>query len=187
MMPVIRINDATFVDLKSISTWLGTNTPSETIDALVRAKMDDLGMERDVPEDHIHELGSDGDLVFEKAPGLTFTRILAASVKDAALPKANWSGVLLGVIGLVHAKVLDARKLVNELQIPAKAAEYTQDGYKFLPELGISVQGQSAADAWKETARLADKFQIPVEVRFKWRENDKAQHPGKTGVIRAGS
>ena len=24
MMPVIRISDATFIDLKSISTWLGT-------------------------------------------------------------------------------------------------------------------------------------------------------------------
>jgi hypothetical protein len=60
------------------------------------------------------------------------------------------------------------------------------DGYKFYPELGISVQGQSAMDAWKEVSRLAQKFRIPVEVRFQWRDNDKAQHPGKVGVIRAG-
>jgi len=186
MMPVVRINDATFVDLKTVSTWMGTKTPSETIDALVKAQMETLDLERDLPEAFSAEEGGDGDLVFEKAPGLAFTRILSASVNRVALPKANWSGVLLKVIGLVHAKGLDAGKLVSELQIPAKAAEYTWDGYKFLPELGISVQGQSAPDAWKETARLADKFQIPVEVRFQWRENDKAQHPGQKGVIRAG-
>ena len=47
MMPVVRINDATFADLKSIAIWLGTKTPSETIDWIVRDAMDQLGMERD--------------------------------------------------------------------------------------------------------------------------------------------
>jgi hypothetical protein len=51
---------------------------------------------------------------------------------------------------------------------------------------GISIQGQSAMDAWKEVSRLAEKYSIPVDVRLKWRENEKAQHPGKVGVIRAG-
>ena len=47
MMPVVRINDATFADLKSIATWFGTKTPSETIDRIVREAMEQLGMERD--------------------------------------------------------------------------------------------------------------------------------------------
>jgi hypothetical protein len=59
------------------------------------------------------------------------------------------------------------------------------DGYKLQPELGISIQGQSAMDAWKEVSRLAQKHRIPVEVRFQWRDNEKAQYPGKIGVIRA--
>ena len=185
-MPVIRLNDATFVDLKTISTWLGTGTPSETIDAIVREKMEALDLARDIENEAVCADGAEGDLVFEKAPGLSFTRILSASVDDGKPEKINWAGLLMKVIGAVKAKGLSGEKLVTELQIAARAAEYTMDGYKFYPELGISVQGQSAMDAWKEVNRLAQKFRIPVEVRFQWRDNDKAQYPGKIGVIRAG-
>ena len=38
-MTTIRISDATFANLKSISTWMGDEKPSETIDNLVREKM----------------------------------------------------------------------------------------------------------------------------------------------------
>ncbi len=187
MMPVIRLNDATFVDLKTISAWLGTNTPTETVDALVRTKMEDLDMERDIENAAVREGTDEGDLVFEKAPGLSFTRILSASVNGGKPEKVNWARLLIKVIGIVKAKGWSGEKLVNELQINAKATEYSIDGYKFMPELGISIQGQSAPDAWKEASRLADKFGIPVEVRFQWRDNEKAQHPGRIGVIRAGS
>lgn len=187
MMPVIRLNDATFVDLKTISTWLGTKTPSETVDALVRTKMEDLDMERDIENAAGHEGTDGGELVFEKAPGLSFTRILSASVNGGKPEKVNWAGLLIKVIGIVKAKGWSGEKLVNELQINAKTTEYTMDGYKFMPELGISIQGQSAPDAWKEANRLANKFGIPVEVRFQWRDNEKAQHPSKIGVLRAGS
>src|ERR1700733_1180389 len=47
MMPVIRLSDAAFSELKTIATWLSTKTPSETIDRLVREKLDELGLERD--------------------------------------------------------------------------------------------------------------------------------------------
>ncbi|MDA3933635.1 MAG: hypothetical protein PF630_04815 [Gammaproteobacteria bacterium] len=72
------------------------------------------------------------------------------------------------------------------MQIPTKVSHYTLEGYKYQPELGILIQGQSAKDAWKEVSRLAQKYCIPVEVRFQWRENVKAQHPGQVGMIGAG-
>ena len=187
MMPVTRLTDATFADLKVIATWIGTGTPSETIDALVREKMDALDLERDVSDAAASSAAdAEGDLVFEKAPGLTFTRVLSARVNNAKAEKVNWSGLLIAVIGAVKAKGFSGEKLVTALQVPAKAQAYGDEGYKFYEDLGISVQGQSAQDAWKEVSRLADKFSIPVEVRFQWRENPKAQYPGQIGVIRAG-
>lgn len=186
MMPVIRLNDATFIDLKQIATWLGTKTPSDTIDSLVREKMDTLGMERDVDEGSVTEDQAGDRLVFEKAPGLSFTRILSASINKRKVDKINWVGLLLSVVGLVRAQGLTGEQLVRELQVPARASAYVSDGYKFYPDLGISIQGQSAADAWREVSRLAQKYRIPVEVQFQWRENEKAQHPGRIGVIRAG-
>ncbi len=76
---------------------------------------------------------------------------------------------------------------MRELAVPTKATSYEDEGYRFFPELGISVQGQSAAEAWKEVDRLAKKWRIPVTVEFVWRQNPKAQNPGKAGVLRSGN
>ena len=187
MMPVVRLNDATFLDLKSIATWLGTDTPSRTIEALVREKMENLDLARDVAEEAEGSPSGEGELTFETAPVLSFTRLLAASVNGQDLTKPNWAKLMLRVIACVKAKGYTGQKLVTELQIPAQIKPYDEEGYTHHADLGISVQGQSAQDAWKEASRLAAKHGIPVEVRFQWRDNPKAQYPGRTGILRAGA
>lgn len=186
MMPVIRINDATFVDLKSISTWLGTTTPSETINTLVREKMEALDLERDVAEETATPKNASDGILFQDTPGLTHTRILSASLNGEKIENINWAGLLVKMIRIVKDKGLSKEQLSVELQVPAESSQVTERGYKFFPELGISIQGQSASDAWRETKRLAQKYKIPIEVKFQWREKDGAQHPGKIGILRVG-
>lgn len=186
MMPVVRLNDATFVDLKSIATWVGSRTPSETIDQLVKEKMAALDLERDVEPESSVENDNGDHLVFDKTPGLSFTKVMSADVEGKALRKPNWASILLAVIAALKSRGMSGEKLVRELQVPSKPTDYDEDGYRFHPELGISVQGQSAPDAWKEASRIAAKHQIPLKVVFQWRDNEKAQYPGRTGVLRAG-
>lgn len=186
MMPVIRISDATFTELSALKTWFGTKTPSETIDRIVREAMEQLGMERDdEPEEVITESDTE-TMEFATAPGLTFTKPLKATIGGQQVQNPKWSSILLTMIAQVKAKGFEGGKLVRELHIPTKAAEYDEEGYKYQPDLGISVQGQSASDAWKEIDRIAQKWHIPVTVKFMWRQNPKAQYPGKAGVLRAG-
>lgn len=187
MMPVVRINDATFADLSTLKTWFSTKTPSETIDRLVREAMEQLGIERDDEPEEASITTQDGAMQFDAAPGLAFTKPLSASINGKAIHSPRWSGILLAMIGQVKAKGFEGEKLVRELAIPAKTAEYTEEGFKYHPELGISVQGQSASDCWKEVDRLARKWRIPVSVKFWWRQNPKAQHPGRTGQLRSGN
>lgn len=184
MMPVIRISDAAFSNLKHIATWLDADTPAQTIDQLVRNEMERLGLERDSEAEL--EM-ADGLLTFEKAPPLTFTRILSASIDSRELTKTNWAGLLLEVIHKVHATGIEGDDLVRELYVPAKVGRYEDEGYKFHPTLGISVQGQSASDAWKEIDRLAKKHGILVKLEFQWRDNEKAEHPNRIGKMQAGS
>lgn len=186
-MPVIRINDATFADLSTLKTWFGTKTPSETIDHLVRETMKQLGMERDEEPDDAITPTKDGPMMFDRVPGLSFTKPLAASVNGTALQSPRWSGILLAMIMQVKAKGAEGERLVRELAIPAKVDIFQDEGFKYYPELGISIQGQSAQDCWKEVDRLARKWRIPVSVEFWWRQNPKAQYPGKTGILRSGS
>jgi hypothetical protein len=186
MMPVIRISDATFADLKSISTWFGTKTPSDTIDRIVREAMEQLGMERDdEPAPTIAKVAN-GTMEFSDTPGLAFTKPLSASINGNAIHAPRWSTVLLAMIAQLRAKGFEGEKLVRELNVPAKAEVFEDEGFKFYTELGISIQGQSASDAWKEIDRLARKWRIPVTVEFRWRQNPKAQFPGRNGVLRSG-
>lgn len=187
MMPVVRINDATFADLSTLKVWFGTKSPSETIDRIVRDAMEQLGMERDVEAQITATRTSDGAILFETAPSLTFTKPLTASVGGKPIQNPNWASILHTMIAHVKAKGVEGEKLVRELAIPTRASEYEDDGYKYQSDLGISVQGQSATDAWKEVDRLAKKWRIPVTVEFMWRQNPKAQHPGKNGVLRSGN
>lgn len=187
MMPVVRIDDPTFSDLSTLKTWLGTKSPSETIAHLVRDAMDQLGIERDNEGENSPTSPIGSALMFDTAPSLTFTKPLKATINGKLIQNPKWSSMLTTMIALVKAKGPEGAKLVQELAVPAKAAKYEDDGYKYYPELGISVQGQSAADAWKEIDRLAKKWRIPVHVEFMWRQNPKAQHPGKAGVLSSGN
>lgn len=155
--------------------------------------MEQLGLERDdaseetVGHEEMSVASNNGDMEFRSAPGLSFTRLLDASVGGQTLGKANWWGVLLRVIAATKKKSgMDAKALSQELQVPSKPHEYSSEGYKYQAGLGISIQGQSAQDAWKEIHRLANKHRVAVEVRFQWRDNEKAKHPGRVGVLRAG-
>ena len=187
MMPVIRINDATFADLKALSAWLGTKTPGDTIDRIVQNALEELGMERDSEPAENVTITTSGATEFDTAPGLAFTKPLSASINGKSIPSPRWSVILLKMIEQVRAKGFEGDRLVRELNIRAKVEKYEDDGFSYHASLGISVQGQSAADAWKEIDRLAKKWNIPVSVEFWWRQNPKAQHPGQTGLLRSGN
>lgn len=187
MMPVVRINDAAFSDLKSISAWLGTKTPAETIDRIVRETMDQLGLERDnEPDDAV--LTNGAVMQFENPPGLSFTKPLKATIAGKNVQSPRWASILLTMISQVKSHTgLAGDELVRELGVPARAEKFEDEGFKYYADLGISIQGQSATDAWKEVARLAKRYRIQVTVEFWWRQNPKAQYPGKTGALRAGA
>lgn len=186
-MPVVRINDTTFADLSTLKAWFKTKSPSETIDLIVREAMEQLGMERDDGSENTIAASNDGAMLFEITPSMTFTKPLTASIGGKPIQNPKWSSILHSMLACVKAKGFEGEKLVRELGIPAKTGKYEEDGYTYQAHLGISVQGQSAADAWKEVDRLAKKWRIPVTVEFMWRQKSKAQHPGKNGLLRSGN
>jgi len=186
MMPVIRIDDATFAGLSTLKTWFGTKTPGETIERVVRDAMEQLGFERDDQPDSEVVVSKGGALEFTEAPGLTFTKPLAASLNGTAIQSPRWSTILFAMIAHLKGQGLSSEQLVRELHIPVKVGNYEREGFRYHHKLGISLQGQSATDAWKEVDRLAKKWGVPVEVEFWWRQNSKAQFPGRTGILRSG-
>jgi len=185
-MPVVRINDVTFEHISTLKMWYKTKSPSETIDLIVRDVMEQLGIEHTIDTELATATPKDGVLMFDVAPSLTFTKPTKAIINGETIHNPSWASILHAMIARVRAKGFNGASLIQELGVPSKAAKYEEEGYKYIPELGISVQGQSAADAWKEVDRIATKWQIPITVEFSWRQNPKALHPGMAGILQAG-
>ena len=182
-MPVIRLNDAAFMNLKLLAKWFETETPSETMSYLINQEMNRQDLIQDDIFDVVQSVNE--GILFDKAPGLTHTKVIFAMVNKQKVDRLTWGNILMDVIRSVRDLGLSKEAMVNELQINAGTCKVEDRGYTFYPELGLSVQGQSAPDAWKEAIRLSEKYSISVDVKFKWREKDGAQYPGKIGVMKS--
>ena len=150
-MPVIRISDSTFRALQDMAIPLA-GTPGAVIDRLVTEQL-----AREGKADAALAKRYKGQRSFDpsKPPGLTHTKVLSASVDGKELPRARWSALLIAVIDAVRRRGHSGKALIAELNVAAKTGEHADQGFQHYPALGLSVQGQLAQDAWKETARLA--------------------------------
>ena len=57
------------------------------------------------------------------------------------------------------------------------------DGYKYLPQAGLSYQGVSANAAANAIVALAKDIGATLDVGFEWRDKEQAAHPGRRARI----
>lgn len=81
-----------------------------------------------------------------------------------------------------QARSFEALLSVTHAQI-RKGDHSGDSGYHFVPEIGLSIQGVDANHAWLYSLRLAQFLKQPLVAQIEWRHNDKAAHPGESGVI----
>lgn len=113
-------------------------------------------------------------------PDLTFTKITNATINGTPISKNNWATLTYEI--LKHAKQSGLNLLsFNSLRIVEGKNE--DNGFWFAEELGISMQGQSANDAWRAIVEIADKSSARIEVQFCWRDTPKAAHPGINSLL----
>lgn len=118
-------------------------------------------------------------------PDLAFTTVQKAEISGVRLPKsgANWNGLMIAAIRTASKKLaleeLDSMLIVNHA-----LGEKVDSGYKYLADVGISIQGQDANNAWKGTFHLLKELKIPCTVEFVWQNNPKAFSPGAKGTFK---
>ncbi len=116
-------------------------------------------------------------------PSLTHTKVLAIEFCGRPLEhgQANWNGLLTAAVRVAKSRTKATADLKQLVIIPYVDGQKTDEGYRYLPELGISVQGQDANGAWKAACHIAQKLGLALTARFVWREKDGAAFPGITG------
>ena len=73
---------------------------------------------------------------------------------------------------------MDLKKLVI---VNFVEGEKSNEGYRFLSDVGLSVQGQDANGAWKAACHVAQQLGRELKAVFIWREKEGAAFPGVTG------
>lgn len=172
-MPTLEITDATFARLQAFATPL-VDTPETAL-----CKVLDLAEAGGAAP-----LGAPGPLS-TIAPNLAFTSLSAATIDGKALPPArrNWNGLLLSVIETAATKLPPGAALTDLLVANHVAGQKTDNGYKHLKSVGLSVQGQNANNAWKAVAHLAKAVGLKVHARFTWSQDPKAAKPGQSAQL----
>jgi hypothetical protein len=59
----------------------------------------------------------------------------------------------------------------------------SDSGYRFVPEVDVSIQGVDANHAWAYSIRLAKYLHVPLRAIVEWRHNAKAAYPGESGIL----
>lgn len=176
-MPQIVLDDETFARLQKHAVPLvddANSVVARALDAL------DAASDNEKPE----------PLAFgmTNTPDLSFTTVKFASVDGKILPSSEtfWNSILLAVVRVAAGNGLPQSQITQKLLANYVAGKKEEGGYKYLPEIDLSIQGLDANGAWKATALLAQSLGIQVKVQFAWQNHPKAAKPGAYAALAAG-
>jgi hypothetical protein len=96
---------------------------------------------------------------------------------------SNWNDLvrIAHIQAFAKAGSFEELKKVTHAQI--RKGSHSDSGYHSLPDIGISVQGVDANHAWTYSLRLAQYLKTPLRAAIDWRHNEKAAHPGESGIL----
>jgi hypothetical protein len=172
MAPNVTLSPETITRLKSFAEPL-----VDTFDTVMNRAMDALEAAN---SNGVATNGAIRSLNPARPPNLAYTTVHSIIFNGKRFPPAEtyWNHLLLAVIREASKKF--PPKKVDELVICNHVMGKKEDnGYKYLEEAGISVQGQDANGAWKAIAHMLLELKLPLEVEFSWQDNPKAVAPGE--------
>ncbi len=116
-------------------------------------------------------------------PDLTHTKVLAAELngKPFEHSQTKWGGLLVAAIREARAKAKSPSDFKRLVTVNFVERQKDDEGYKFLPDIGVSVQGQDSNSSWRAACHIARQLGCQLQVTFVWREKDGAAFPGVTG------
>ncbi len=188
-MPTADLSDMTSTRLQAIAVPL-----VDTYDSVIARLLDHWdNTKADKPQvvkpgDPIGTQEDGRTMIFDPAmpPQLNFTTPMQAIINGKKLTKGEtyWNTMMNIMIREVYAKGHNAHVIHDMLFINAYVGKKDDNGYKFLEDVGLSVQGQDSNAAFRQTYQLATLNSIGFEIKFRWQDNEKAAHPNREAVLK---
>lgn len=118
-------------------------------------------------------------------PSLAFTIPRRASVGGRQLSAGDryWNSIMYAVIEEAARRGFSTEDLLALISVNSQAGRREDNGFKYLEGANLSIQGQGAAGAWRQSYAIASSVGIAIEVEFAWQDNPKAAMPQMVGTL----
>jgi len=184
MMPNINISTSLYNKLKGIAEPF-TDTPESVMERCVDFYVSSHGAAS--PTDGGADNQSAMAFPWDGAPDLTFTRPISIDLGGTKFERKDlyWNTLMYEVVRIAARKFDTAEKLRLAILVNFVDGEGPPEkGYRFIPEAGLSVQGQDANAAWRAAIHLIKAANMTVDVTFRWENKEGAAYPGRTGQMK---
>jgi hypothetical protein len=183
VVPSVELSSQTFARLQALAVPLVDN--AETV---INRLIDFFEAREGAPAPASSEGGRRNEIQqFSPVspPHLTHTKVLAVEFCGKPLEhrETNWNGLLNAAVREAKARAKSAGELKQLVIIPFMDGQKTDEGYRFLSDIGISIQGQDSNGSWKAVRHIAQKRGLQLSVTFRWREKEGAAFPSVTGRL----
>ena len=181
-MPSITLSDVAFAELKSLAEPF-VDTPESLTARLIHEEV----VRRGGPSNGKPFAPAAEDDALRLSPisheNLAHTRLISAAINGREMYRPKWNGIReeMHLLALQRLGSFDALKQASAARI--RQGRFEEEGFKYLPDADISIQGVDANLAWDHSFKLARAVGIAIEVVFEWREKEGAVHPGRRGVL----
>ncbi len=181
-MPTVTLSDPAFGELKSLAEPF-VDTPESLIAALIHAEVERRGIllngngRPGITNDETLRLNPDAH------ENLRFARPISATVEGQPLHRPKWSSLRVHLHILGHRRLGSFDALRGASGANLRQGRYEMDGYKYVPQADLSIQGVDSNLAWDHSLGLARALGVPIKITFQWPDREGAAHPGQTGVL----
>lgn len=176
MTQSVSLSDSTFSKLQQLAKPF-VDTPETVIAALADAEI----ARRD--GNSAVQRGAPDALDPDRHDSLTHSRLISAAVNGEELHRPKWNSLLDRIHELGRKQLGSFEALRKATNARLRDGRYEDDGYHYLPGVGLSLQGVDANAAWDHALGLARQLRVPIEVRFEWRARDDAARPGQQATL----
>ena len=178
-MPEITIQQSTFERLQSYARPF-VDTP-DTVIARVLDTLEQQSMEH--PTDRRQVTRTERQLDPHALPNLTHSKVLEASIGGEPIAKPNWNRLLEEVLRRSMKRAGSFERLQQICPANMVKGPKEGEGYSYLSEIDVSVQGQAAKGACHAMVTTSKEFGISLDIGVMWRQKDGAAYPGERGRI----
>jgi hypothetical protein len=188
MTPQINVSQSLFSQLQAIAEPF-VDTPETVIQKCVEFYLSNATAHKTTTKASDSPSPPGGPMVFQpdNPPDLTFTRPMSIELEGKTFDKGTlyWNPLLFELVRMAGIKGVKGDQLKQMLLCNFVDGEAdASQGYRYIKEAGLSVQGQAANPAWKTIYHLVRTLGLSLDVVFIWDDKPKAAFPGKTARMR---